>query len=88
MREFAASLTSKGQVTIPVEIRRLLGVRPREKVTFVVEGDDVRVVRWESVVARTAGILKSNRPAPTIEAMTDAAERGMAEDAMRGWNVR
>jgi AbrB family looped-hinge helix DNA binding protein len=38
-------LTDKGQVTIPVEVRRMLGLRPGDEVEFVVEGDAVRVVR-------------------------------------------
>lgn len=35
-------LTSKGQVTIPIHIRRYLGVEPRGEVTFeIVEGQVV-----------------------------------------------
>ena len=33
------ALTSKGQVTIPKEIRKALNLRPSEKVIIVVEGD-------------------------------------------------
>lgn len=83
MREIVSSVTSKGQVTIPVEVRRLLGVKPRDKVAFLVDGDNVRIARRESVVARTAGILKSNKPAPTIEEMRQSVERGMAEEAVK-----
>ena len=36
MREYVSSVTSKGQVTIPVEIRKLLGVGTPDKVAFVV----------------------------------------------------
>jgi AbrB family looped-hinge helix DNA binding protein len=32
-----SSVSPKGQVTIPVEIRRLLGVKPKDKVVFRVE---------------------------------------------------
>lgn len=35
MREIVSSITSKGQVTIPVEIRRHLGVGASDKVAFV-----------------------------------------------------
>jgi AbrB family looped-hinge helix DNA binding protein len=38
-------VTSKGQVTIPQDIRRRLGVEPGSEVDFVVEGDEVRLVR-------------------------------------------
>ena len=36
-------LTSKGQVTIPQEIRERLGLMPRTEVEFEVEGDAVRI---------------------------------------------
>ncbi|MBI5755890.1 MAG: AbrB/MazE/SpoVT family DNA-binding domain-containing protein [Nitrospirae bacterium] len=34
-----AALTSKGQMTIPKEIRRALNLKPSEKVIIVVEGN-------------------------------------------------
>ncbi len=36
-------LTSKGQVTIPQEIRERLGLMPRSEVEFEVDGDAVRI---------------------------------------------
>ena len=36
-----AKLTVKGQVTIPVEIRRKLGLKEGDKVLFVEQGDNV-----------------------------------------------
>lgn len=39
------SVTSKGQVTIPVAIRRLLGLRPRDRVRFTVRDGEVVVER-------------------------------------------
>ncbi len=38
-------VTSKGQVTIPQEIRRRLGIEPGSEVQFEVEDDGVRMVR-------------------------------------------
>jgi AbrB family looped-hinge helix DNA binding protein len=38
-------ITSKGQVTIPVEIREKLGLLPDTEVDFVVEGEGARIVR-------------------------------------------
>lgn len=34
------TLTSKGQITIPKEIRKALNLKPSEKVIIVVEGDN------------------------------------------------
>jgi len=36
-------LTSKGQVTIPLEIREALGLLPHTEVEFELDGDAVRV---------------------------------------------
>jgi AbrB family looped-hinge helix DNA binding protein len=45
-----SSITSKGQVTIPAAIRRLLGLKPRDRVAFTVEDGEVRVRAVRSVV--------------------------------------
>ncbi|OGP99633.1 MAG: hypothetical protein A2026_13080 [Deltaproteobacteria bacterium RBG_19FT_COMBO_46_12] len=34
-----AVISSKGQMTIPREVRKVLGLKPSEKVVIVVEGD-------------------------------------------------
>ena len=40
-------ITSKGQVTIPLEIRRRAGFLPGTDVAVVMDGDVVRIVRTE-----------------------------------------
>jgi AbrB family looped-hinge helix DNA binding protein len=40
-------ITSKGQVTIPIEIRERMGLLPHTEVRFEVEGNAVRIVREE-----------------------------------------
>ena len=40
-------LTSKGQVTIPLEIREALGLLPHTEVEFEIDGDAVRVRKAE-----------------------------------------
>jgi AbrB family looped-hinge helix DNA binding protein len=69
-------------VTIPIEIRRLLGVTPGDKVVFVIEDDKVRLKRTESIVARTAGALKSNQPTVSDEELREAAEGAIAADVV------
>jgi len=39
-----AKVMSKGQVTIPKEVRKVLGISSGDRVTFIVEGQNVRVV--------------------------------------------
>lgn len=39
-----AKVMSKGQVTIPKDIREILGVTSGDRITFIVEGNTVRIV--------------------------------------------
>jgi AbrB family looped-hinge helix DNA binding protein len=39
-----AKVMSKGQVTIPKDVREVLGVSNGDRVTFIVEGTNVRIV--------------------------------------------
>jgi AbrB family looped-hinge helix DNA binding protein len=39
-----AKVMSKGQVTIPKDVREVLGVSNGDRVTFIVEGSSVRIV--------------------------------------------
>lgn len=55
---FRAKVTSKGQVTVPVEVRRFLGVKPGDKLRFEPQKDGIRLVRdsEESVFEKWRGI--------------------------------
>lgn len=39
-----AKVMAKGQVTIPKDIREILGVSSGDRITFIVEGSTVRIV--------------------------------------------
>ena len=39
-----AKVMAKGQVTIPKDIRRVLGVSSGDRVSFIVEGNTVRLI--------------------------------------------
>jgi AbrB family looped-hinge helix DNA binding protein len=53
-----ATITSKGQITVPVEVRKMLGVRAGDKLMF--ENDEtgirVRPVRSQSAFSKYRGI--------------------------------
>jgi AbrB family looped-hinge helix DNA binding protein len=48
-------ITSKGQVTIPQEIRELLSLLPNTEVDFVIDGQAVRIVKAKAKGNRTRG---------------------------------
>lgn len=39
-----AKVMAKGQITIPKDIREILGVTSGDRITFIVEGNSVRIV--------------------------------------------
>lgn len=53
-----AKITSKGQITVPLEVRRILGVRAGDKLMFENDETGVRVrpVRSQSTFAKYRGI--------------------------------
>ena len=69
-------ITSKGQVTIPQEIRDRLGIHPGSTVEFSVEGDVVTVRkapgsgRGDAIVSRMRGSATTGLTTDEIMAMT------------------
>jgi antitoxin PrlF len=53
-----ARVTSKGQITVPREVRRILGVRAGDRLLFESDGKGVRVrpVRSKSAFSKYRGI--------------------------------
>ena len=50
-------LTSKGQVTIPIEIREQLGLHAGSEVEFEVDGDAVRMRKAKGRASRGAAVV-------------------------------
>ena len=62
-----ATLTSKGQTTIPKEIRDSLSMKPGDRMTFTLMPDSTVVMRVKSgSVTELAGVLhkKGRKPVP------------------------
>ncbi len=55
------TLISKGQVTIPKEIRDELGLRPHDKIRFVIEDGEGRFKKGISIAGRGGGLDSLDR---------------------------
>lgn len=65
-------ITSKGQVTIPVEVREALGLLPHTEVVFEVDGDSVRLRKaGEQVDGRGERLVRRLRGKATVEMSTE-----------------
>jgi AbrB family looped-hinge helix DNA binding protein len=61
-------VTQKGQVTIPLEVRRALGINPGSNVDFELDGTGARLVVDAELAA---GEIASMRGAGDVELTTD-----------------
>jgi AbrB family looped-hinge helix DNA binding protein len=76
VKEFASTINSKGQVTIPAEVRRSLGVAPSDKVAFVIhESGTVELRRVGYSVADLRGILPALPDAKPLTSKTSLRRR-------------
>lgn len=81
VHELIATITSKGQVTVPAPLRRLWGLMAHDKVVFTIEDGAVRVAPTRGVVERTAGMLRTAQAHLSPAHEQAAFEQAMATDA-------
>mgnify|MGYP003589805128 FL=1 len=70
------TLTSKGQVTVPVEIRRFLNVGPGDKLLFARTGDRVEIVPATTSVRQLKTMLPKPARRLTLAQMEAAIRQG------------
>jgi antitoxin PrlF len=77
-----ATLTSKGQTTIPKAVRQHLGLKPGDRMRFLI-GDDGRVV----VIAAKKRVreLRGSLPAPQRPVPLEEMEEAIGERAAEEW---
>ena len=65
------NVTSKGQVTIPRDVRQLLGIIPQSEVEFVVEGNTVILRTVTGEAGRGKRLVETLRGRATVRMTTD-----------------
>lgn len=73
---YESTVTAKGQTTLPKDVRDLLGLKPGDRIRYLVTGGAVRILRPRKAMS-LCGALKHEGPPVTLEAM-DAAVRDRA----------
>ena len=75
-------ITSKGQVTIPIEIRERAGLLPQTDVEFTFDGNAVRIVRAKTRKgdSRGARLVRRLRGSGDVMMSTDAIMALTRED--------
>lgn len=71
-----ATLSSKGQITVPIEVRRALGVDTGDRLDFVQTGEGrFEIVPATRDVRQLKGLVKSKVGIVTIDQMNEAIRK-------------
>ena len=85
MKELVTTVTQKGQVTIPQEIRSRLGLKPRDRVRFEMDGDVVRLRPARSkLLAGYGAVTPKERPEDWAKVRAEVERTIAAETAGKG----
>lgn len=81
MKQYTTTMTQRGQVTVPVEVQRLLRIGPKDKVTFTVEDHVVRLSPARDLLNGILGSVKRLDPEDqtSIEELIEEAKDERAE---------
>lgn len=78
------TVTIKGQVTIPADIREYLGIKPKDRVQFeVAEDGSVRVMPARSRLAALFASVKPTNSGTDDETLREEFEEGVAESVLQ-----
>src|SRR6266516_4624510 len=82
MKEMLSSVSPKGQVTIPLEIRRMLGVKPKDKVAFTVKNGRVRIAPARYTLESIRGSVQPATRTEDFDRLIREAEEEQAAKTM------
>ena len=71
-----ATITSKGQLTLPKEIRKILNLHSGNKVEFMIDSDgNVKMVPIKSSIKELKGVVPKPKKTVGLDDMQDAIEK-------------
>ncbi len=83
MTEITTTITRRGQVTVPAQVRRMLGVKAKDKVTFTIEGKKVHLAPAAFTLESAYGSVKASKSPEDFKAIIHAAKDAKAEEMVK-----
>jgi AbrB family looped-hinge helix DNA binding protein len=83
MAEMRTTMTQRGQVTVPAQIRKLLGLKAKDQVVWDVVDGAVVVRRPRFTLETLAGSVKLRRPIKDVDEAIRQAKEDKAAETVR-----
>ena len=84
MKELTTTITQRGQVTIPAQVRRLLQVKPRDKVAFTItQTNEVHLAPASFTLESAYGSVKPSRRPENFKGIARAAKEEKADQTLK-----
>ena len=83
MKQILTSVTQRGQVTIPAEVRKMLGIKPRDKVIFIIDEDRVGLAPARFTIETVFGSVKPSTKTEDFASIEKEAKEEKAEEEIR-----
>lgn len=78
-----SKLTSKGQTTVPIEIRRQLNLSPKQKLIWELQPDGTITVRPQPSILDLFGVMRTDVPFPGTKEEKEAGQQAIADEAIK-----
>lgn len=77
MRE--STVTTKGQTTLPKDVRKALGLQPGDKLRYILLDGEVRLLRARPVLDLEGALKRQSQKTVTLEEMEEAIAAGAVD---------
>ena len=83
MAEMRTTMTQRGQVTVPAQIRKLLGLRPKDQVVFEIVDGAIVFRRPRFTLETLAGSVKPRKRPEDLKKVRESVREERVERQMR-----
>ena len=83
MKDLLSSVSPKGQITVPAEIRRMLGLKPKDRVVFRLDRGKVEITPVQSPLQDSFQAIPALVPPRSWKEIEAAVVDEIASDAAR-----
>jgi AbrB family looped-hinge helix DNA binding protein len=81
MKESLATITAKGQITIPAEVRKALGLKPKDKVAFLFNQGEVKIEPSSSTLRLGFGAVKPRKKLESFNELRGEVQKRVVQKA-------